>query len=135
MPLSTRALSRCLVGALGAFALSSLVAVAGAACRCYAAVDVALVVLPLAGFTAASLLAARMGRHVEEVVELGDDADAAVDEAWLFARAKGSPEAHPDPERGASYVRLEQALGALPLRTPPGSWQDDVRRAIEASPR
>lgn len=56
--------------------------------------------------------------------------DEGLDEAWLLARARGEPFEHPDPERAAAYLRLEQALAELPLSKAPEGWEAKVLEAI-----
>jgi hypothetical protein len=63
--------------------------------------------------------------------ECRDDEDIA----WLAARARGEAAEHPDPARAAAYVRLEQALAALPLPTSGRAWQAEVFAAIDARAR
>jgi hypothetical protein len=55
------------------------------------------------------------------------------DEAWLLARMRGEPAAHPDPERAAAYERLEQSLKALPVPSAREGWQAKVLAAIDAA--
>jgi hypothetical protein len=59
--------------------------------------------------------------------------DDGLDEAWLLARARGEPFEHPDPERAAAYVRLEQALAELPLSKAPEGWKAKVLDAIASA--
>lgn len=59
-------------------------------------------------------------------VDLEDDRDMR----WLLARARGEEVPPPDPERAASYARLEGALKALPLANAPNGWQRRVLAAI-----
>lgn len=46
-----------------------------------------------------------------------------IDAEWLMARARGEHYPHPDPERAASYERLEQALRELPFPKREG-WEE-----------
>ncbi|HEU4412029.1 MAG TPA: hypothetical protein VFS43_42705 [Polyangiaceae bacterium] len=57
------------------------------------------------------------------------------DIAWLAARSRGEAAEHPDPARAAAYVRLEQALAALPLPASGRAWQAEVFAAIDARAR
>lgn len=61
---------------------------------------------------------------------MAPDEQDEVDRAWLLARSKGEHVEHPDPERAASYVRLEQALAALEPPRPGAGWQGRVLAAI-----
>jgi hypothetical protein len=57
------------------------------------------------------------------------------DVAWLLARMRGEPATHLDPERAASYLRLEAALRALPVPTATPGWQEKVLEALRRRAR
>lgn len=53
------------------------------------------------------------------------------DEAWLLARARGESVEPLEPQRVASYERLEQALRALPAPQAGEGWQAKVLAALD----